>query len=673
MSRRIEQNEFSGYAESVTESSKSLPEQNRELDKESRSALEKRRAESLARELPSSDHYVWNRARAELLRAAVDAGYDPDLLELDLPTDKKMIAAGVDWSVNAVEAARARGQNPKEAAEELATLFAKQDVVTETAAMGPFVNLKLNYERFAPDALKQVRELGPTYGSFRDGNPETILIDYSGPNMAKAMTMAHLRSTIIGESMARITEAAGDTAFRVNHLGDWGGNFGKIVFEYQRCLEEKGDAFLEQLHAAPADTLLQLYRDFKKFQKDAKEKPDMKEEADRRQAAADELFRRMEERDPELLGLWSQIKEWTMDAFNPIYDRLRVEFDSLQGESFYEDRMAEVVEEGLAKGVLRRDSNGAVVFPSQPIYDPEVGQVNEQAMQDRDGNPSDEEIVKANGSTLYLTRDLAAIKYRTQELGVDQIYYVVGKEQKDHFKMLFAMAEQLGYVERDQAQHLDFGHLRIGGGKMSSSSGEVVMLGEVLDEAQAAAEELIVSKRQEAEGSKLDRTDLTDEEREGARRVGIAALEFNDLYNGRHKDIEFNPEIARSLEKGSPRVQYAYTRLRSIQRNAEAEGVDINPDAVAVPKDLTSAEKVVIRRLAEYPAIVAAASRKRAPHRVARYVYDLAQESNAFYKDCPVLNQPDEIRDFRLALIAATCQVVENAAKKLHIELPERM
>lgn len=333
--------------------------------------------------------------------------------------------------------------------------------------------------------------------------------------------------------------------------------------------------------------------------------------------------------------------------------------------------MLAVVEAGVAAGVLKKNKEGSIVFPAQPLFDPETGKMNERIMDDKQGNPNDEVILKPSGGTVYITRDLAAIRYRREELGADQILYVVGKEQKRHFKILFAMAEQLGYIERGQARHLDFGHLNVDGKKMKSRSGLFVLLDAILDDSIAAAEELILERKTE-DG---EAGELTPEERETARRVGIAAVEFNDLRQDRRTDIEYSPEAAKTFESGgSPYIQYTYARLRSIERKAATKSTaETAKLPKELPADMSSGDRAVLRRLAEYPETISEASEKNAPHRVGMYLTELAKDLNSFYRDSPVLSSKGAVREFRLALVAAARQVFENGAEQLHIELPERM
>lgn len=635
-----------------------LLDRNREIDEQVKSVLSEKLEAARRHELPTLPSYPWIKTERDITALLEQEDLDPQRTSIGPPTTKGFEETeGVDLAFNVAGMAKQSGKHPVETAEELSEKIDELDLVESVRTAGPFVNVSLDHRKLAPMVFEGISRSGSEYGYFRDGEPRLVLVDYSAPNIAKNMTVAHLRSTIIGQSLTNIYEAAGMVPARINHLGDWGTQFGKIIYEYRSELERDPESFRSRLDENPTKTLMEIYRAF------VKREPEDPEAAEQ----ARNLFLQLEQGDPELVKLWNQVLEWSMEDFKSVYRRLRVEFDALQGESFYEDRMTQVVEEGLTKGVLKKNEEGAVVFPAQPLLDPTTRETHEHAMQDSKGNDRDEIVLKPNGGTVYITRDLAAIKYRTQELGAEHISYVVGKEQKRHFLILFTMAEQLGYIERGQAEHLDFGHLNVGGKKMKSREGKVVLLDDLLDEAVAAAEELI-KERKQVEG---DSSEFTPEEQETARRVGTAAVEFNDLRQDRKSDIEFNPEIAKTLESGqSPYIQYTYTRLRSIERKA---GADAMPESVRIPEDLSPQEKAVIGDLAKFPSVVDEAAKRKAPHRVAGYLTELSKDITAFYRDQKVLTSDEKTRNFRLGLVAAARQVLENGSALLHIELPERM
>ena len=328
--------------------------------------------------------------------------------------------------------------------------------------------------------------------------------------------------------------------------------------------------------------------------------------------------------------------------------------------------MRPAVEDAVRAGVLRVNSDGAVIFPAQPLTHPTTGAVNDRVMLDADGELRDEIIVKPTGGTVYLTRDLAAIRYRAEELGADKILYVIGKEQQAHCLELFAMAAQLGYVALGNAEHISFGHLNVDGRKMKSRAGKIALLNDILDESTEAAANML-SDRKAAHGNQEL---LTPEELEIARQVGTSAIIFNDLRQGREKDIEFDPDTAKTLEAGSSAyVQYTHSRLSSILTKV-GEPIQLEE----MPAELSTHEKTILFEVARLPQIIQDAAQLNAPHKVATYLTGFCQAVNLFYHEQPVAkaNTATE-RNFRLHLVKAARQVIRNSADLLHLELPDRM
>lgn len=630
-----------------------LTVRNRELDADVQAAAKAKRAAAMTEALPRLADYAMPATYAAIQAVIAESGLGTDLVAIGAPTGKLPPGSPrVDVAFNTARASTAAGRNPRAAAASLVEALTDVPVVAAAWAVGPYVNIRLDEREFAGKVLTEVLQAGATYGRHRTEVPTFVVLDYSHPNIAKNMTVAHLRSTIIGHSLYKLHEACGDVSFSINHLGDWGTQFGKLLYEYRRAEQDDPVALADALAADPTGTLMQLYREFV-----AREDDDPAALDDAR-----ELFLRLERGDPELVALWADFRAWSMRDFDIVYERLRIEFDAFQGESFYEDKMAAAVDEALARGVVRRRADGAVVFPSQPLFDPMSGKWVTTAMLDAKGEPRDEIVLKPSGGTVYLTRDLAAIKYRTQVLGAQQLLYVIGKEQRIHCLVLFAMAEQMGYVERGQALHTSFGHLNFGGRKMRSRAGTVVLLGDLLDDAVAAAR-VLAESRGEAAGLSADERELV------AQKVGIGSLIFNDLRQDRQGDIEFDPDVAGRLEAGQgPYVQYAYCRLRSISSKVVGGGTKIDVPAEVPPPDIE-----LLRHLAAFPGIIGEAAARNAPHRVAGYVNQLAQLSNAFYVSRSVKDAPEKERDYLLSVVSATERVFEHAAELLHLELPERM
>ena len=526
------------------------------------------------------------------------------------------------------------------------------DKVKSVNVVGPYINIKIDEKKVGGDILQQVLDLGENYGKSSEGDPKVVVIDYSSPNIAKKMTVAHLRSTIIGQSLMNLQEAIGNVPFGINHIGDWGSQFGGVFYKYLENMQDNPESFQHSLQENPTEVLLKIYRE---FNEQKKADPELNKRAR-------ELWHRVEKGDSELVALWQKFREWSLEEFAKTYVRLGITFDAIQGESFYEDKMSEVLEEAIKAGVLQQNDDNSIVFPSQELIDGK-GRMNNQIMLDKDNQPKDEILQKPDGGTVYLTRDLAAIRYRAQELGADEVYYVIGKEQDTHCIKLFNMAKQLGYFVLEDVRHVSFGHLNVDGRKMKSREGKVVLLDELLDSAVESA------KKGMQERNELLIEHWTGDDEERARSIGTSALIFDDLSQFREKDMEFNFDVAEKItDSGSVKVQYTHARLNKL---IEKSGVDFDNFELKVPGEISPQEKTILMDIMWFPIIVHSAAEKAEPHRVANYLSDFARTINSFYKTCSVLNESDETtRNFRLALVKASKQVIENAAELLHITMP---
>lgn len=654
-----------------------LTELNERIDEHVKSSLAERVESVTATELPSPAGYAQVYVVSEIASVVGRAGYDTARSNISRPTAKNEVTNDYDLAFNVAGMAKEKGEDPRGVAAKLAAAISELESVTVTECIGPFVNVKLDYGVYARRVVEQTVRFGEKYGFSREGDPRVVVIDYSSPNIAKDMTVAHLRSTIIGHSLMNIREAAGDIPYGISHIGDWGSQFGGIFAEYFDELERDGEAFLARLEENPTAELLRLYRNFRNKEKsidpDGHKLDGSEGEALKQKTAASkrEYFRRMESGDPELVELWGRFREWNLDSFTRTYEQLGVSIDATQGESFFQDRMAVVVKEGLERGVLVREEDGTVIFPSQPLTNPTTKKVLPKEMLGQGGVPHNEVIVGADGNTMYLTRDLAAIRYRRMELGADEILYVIGKEQKRHCLMLFTMADQLGYAPIGAAEHLSFGHLNLGGEKMSSRDGkqDIPTLEEVLNEAMAAAAEATKTVKERFESAGKLKAFAVDED-ELAREIGVSAVVFNDLKRDREGDIEFDSDTAKTLEAGSSQyIQYANARLNSLFERAG----ELPPLPETLP-ELSLAERNLIRVVAEMPLRVREAADHNNPHRLASYLTSLAQETSVFYDTHKgILKASDPERAVRLNLLRAAQTAIQNSAKLLHIDLPERM
>lgn len=573
--------------------------------------------------------------------------------------------------------AKSSGEMPMDVAVKVAdALNAEAGLGQATAAQRmPFVNIELDFATYGPQILSEVENLGEKFGHYREfEDPEVVIVDYSGPNVAKNMTLAHLRSTIIGKSLTRIEEARGNVAFGINHLGDWGTQFGAIIYQYKQNVEND-DEFLERLSQDPPTVLMETYR---QFNDEVKSAPG--DVAAAMKESARSIFLSLEQGNPEYVELWEHFLDWSMQGFDPVYERLGVDFDAIQGESFYEDKMVPVVEEAKEKGVLTQRSDGATVFPAQVLIDPETKQELPSLMwtkgkrspdqpENAAGTPRDEIVVKPSGGTVYIARDLAAVVYRARDLGADRLLYVVGKEQQGHFIELFNMAHQMGAVALGNARHIWFGHLNVDGRKMKSREGKVVLLSDTIDDAVEAAEQATLRRNQEADAE--ERT-LSREERLRAEMLGVSALAFNDLKQDHRKDIEFTPELVGKLaEGGAAYIQYTHARLNSVlEKVGEVASLE------RMPETLSATERKLLIDISRLPRVIEEAAEGSEPHKIATYLTDICLTVNSFYNDKqhPVLAANDPtVRSFRAHLVKATRQVIENTSALVCVSLPGEM
>ena len=517
--------------------------------------------------------------------------------------------------------AKAFRKAPQQIATDLGTkitdpLIAKIDVV------GPYLNFFLNKESVSSTVLKEVLDAGTTYGNQSIGLGQTIPIDLSSPNIAKPISMGHLRSTVIGNSIANIAEKLGFKPIRINHLGDWGTQFGKLIVAYKLWGNE------ESVKAEPINELLRLYV---KFHAEAEEKPELDDEARA-------WFKRLEDGDEEAVALWKWFREESLTEFNHIYKLLGIEFDSYNGEAFYNDKMDEVLDLLEEKHILTVDNGATIVDLEKYNLNPAL-------------------IRKSDGATLYITRDLAAALYRHRTYNFAQSLYVVGNEQSNHFKQLKAVLKELGFDWADQMHHVPFGLITQGGKKLSTRKGKIVLLEEVLNEAVNLANQQITEKN----------PDLADKDTT-ASQVGIGAVIFHDLKNDRLNNFDFIlEEVVRFEGETGPYVQYTRARAMSILRKA----ADVSFDSASLALDDEYSWEV-IKLIQEYPTTVLRAYDKLEPSVIAKHAIHLAQAFNRYYAQVKVLND-DAQKPARLALVKAVTIILKEDLRLLGVGAPDEM
>ncbi|MCM1131701.1 MAG: arginine--tRNA ligase [Roseburia sp.] len=511
---------------------------------------------------------------------------------------------------------------PEIISEAIPVIQSASNAILSITNIGAFINLTIDKKLLAKEVLTKVVEEKNSYGASSIGKGKNITLDYSSPNIAKSFSIGHLRSTIIGNSIRLILNKCGYQTYSINYLGDWGTQFGKMIVAYKKW----GD--YEKICKDPINELTSLYV---RFHKEALTDVTLEEEAR-------EAFRKMELSDPEYLELWHWIREESLKESAQIYDLLGITFDSYNGEAFYNDKMDSIVDELIAKNLLKEDQGAQIV---------DLGEEMPPAL-----------IKRSDGGSLYITRDLAAVFYRKKEYHFDQILYVVGNEQKLHFNQLKAVVTKMGYDFADSIEHINFGLYLTDGKKMSTRKGGVVKLYDVLMSAIQLAYDLVSTKNPNLE----NKEDI-------AKAVGIAAIVFGDLKNHRSLDIEFNLEQAVKFEgQTGPYLQYTSVRIASILKNKDFDVSHCNIDVFEKPHYFE-----LVKQISLFKITLERAAIERAPSVVAKYLLGLAQSFNKFYSIEKINVEDEEIRNSNFALAYATRTVINEGLRLLGIDYVDEM
>lgn len=496
-------------------------------------------------------------------------------------------------------------------------------IVEKVEVVGPYLNFFLNKKMVSAHVLQEILEQKNAYGDINIGHGENVPIDMSSPNIAKPISLGHLRSTVIGNALAHIVEKMGYQPIKINHLGDWGTQFGKLITAYKLWGSE------EAVRENPIQELLKLYV---QFHEEAEEKPELEDDGR-------EWFKKLEDGDEEATELWKWFKAESLKEFNRIYDKLEITFDSFNGEAFYNDKMQEVVDLLEEKNVLTVDNGATIVDLEKYNLNPAL-------------------IKKSDGATLYITRDLAAAIYRKRTYDFALSLYAVGNEQSNHFKQLKAVLTEMGYDWADDMYHVPFGLITKDGKKLSTRKGKIVLLEEVLDEAVAVALKQIEAKN----------PDLPNKD-EVADQVGIGAVVFHDLKNDRLNNFDFTiGEIVQFEGETGPYVQYSRARALSILRKAGVE--EVPPADLYALNDSYSWE--VIKLIQEYPETIQRAFDKLEPSVIAKHAIHLAQAFNKYYANSRVLTEDAE-KPARLALVQAVAILLKEDLRILGVHSPDQM
>ena len=558
---------------------------------------------------------------AQALKSKIEDLTVEEIVELiEIPPNSDM----GDYAFPCFKLAKVFRKAPNMIASDLAENIAAEGAISKVEPAGGYVNFFVNKSQLAKTVINDVLTKGKKYGHSDLGKDKTVVIDFSSPNIAKPFHIGHIRTTVIGNALYKIYDSQGYETVRVNHLGDYGTQFGKLIVAFKLWGSK------EAVEANPIPELLKLYI---QFHDEAEKHPEMEDEARA-------WFTKLENGDKEAKELWQWFRDESLKEFARVYDLLDIEFDSYNGESFYSDKMDRVIDIIKDKGLLEESQGTNIVDLEAYNMPPAL-------------------ITKNDGSTLYMTRDLAAALYRKENYNFEKCIYVVGSQQSLHFQQLFKVLELVGFEWAKDMIHVPFGMVALEEGTMSTRKGRVVFLEDVLRQAIEKTKETMLEKNPNAQNVE-----------EIAKQVGVGAVVFQELSNSRIKDYTFSWERTLSFEgETGPYVQYTHARCCSVLRKANEEvSTDIDYNLIS---DADSAE--VLKLIASFNKQILVALRKNEPHIVTRFVLDLAQAFNKFYHENPILVEDAELRKARIALVAATRQTIENALALLGMGAPERM
>ncbi len=541
---------------------------------------------------------------------------------LEVPPNKDM----GDLALPCFKLSKILRKSPVLIAQELASSIGEIKGIEKIEPLSGYLNFFLDKTLFISDTLSFVLSQKESYGSADIGKGKNVVIDYSAPNIAKPFHIGHLRSTVIGGSLYRIFKFLGYNPIGVNHLGDWGTQFGKLIVAFKKWGNE------EKVKKGLIKELMALYV---KFHDEAEKDPTLDDEARG-------WFKRMEDGDEEALKLWKWFVEISLEEFQKVYHLLDIKFDSYNGESFYNDKMDAVIDK-LKEKDLVEESEGALI-------------VN---LDEYDMPPC--LILKKDGSTLYATRDITAAIYRKNTYDFDKCIYVTGVSQSLHFKQWFKVIELMGYDWHKDLHHVPFGTVSLGGEKLATRKGKVVLLEDILNLAIEKTLEVIEAKNPNLENKE-----------EVARQIGVGSVIFSDMFSNRIKDVSFSwDEILNFDGETGPYVQYTHARACSVLRKAEVDidsNLEFNSSLLSSPQEYQLAKSI-----ADFPEKVKQALNDLEPSVITRYLVELAHEFNRFYHEHPILVDDKELRAARLALVVAAKIALANGLKLICLHTPEKV
>ena len=535
-----------------------------------------------------------------------------------------------DFQTNfAMVSSKLIGKNPREIASTLVENFSENDIIQKLEIAGPgFINIYLK-NGFLNEEIKKVEN--EKYDFSFLNTDKTVIIDYSSPNIAKRMHIGHLRSTIIGDSIKRILQFLGFHTLADNHIGDWGTQFGKLIVAYKNWLDKK---------AYEKDPIGELEKIYVKFSDEAKINPALEDEAR-------EELKKLQLGDENNQKLWKEFIDISLKEYNKVYDRLNVNFDYYFGESFYNDMMPSVLEELKQKGIAKEDQGALVVFFENNRLPPAI-------------------VQKKDGSFLYTTSDLATMKFRKDELKVDEAVYLTDDRQQNHFKQVFEIGKMLGESYNYKKTHIVFGIMRLGNGIIfSSRSGNTIRLVDLLDEAKAQVKKVIDEKN----------PDIPEDEKDKiAEIVGSGAIKYFDLSQNRTSDITFTWDKVLSFEGNTgPYLQYTYVRIMSIFRKLKEENIEVKNNDI-ISDDMNGIERELAVELLRFPQAVVKSYENYRPNIIADYLFDTAKLFNNFYNSSSILKEEDKkVMDARILLARKTAFVLKEGLSLLGINTVNRM
>lgn len=529
-----------------------------------------------------------------------------------------------DFAFPCFRLAKTMRKAPQMIAGDIKDAIGEVDFLDEIQVQGAYLNFYVNKETFVKSMVEAAMD--NNFGGSDMGKGKSICIDYSSPNVAKNFHVGHLRTTIIGNSLYKIYSKLGYNVVRINHLGDWGTQFGKLIVAYKAWGNED---------AVKNDGVAELMKLYVKFHEEADKNPELNDEARA-------WFAKMEAGDEEALKIWQWFKDISLIEYKRTYDLLGIDFDSYNGESFYRDKTGAVVAR-IENANLLTESEGAKIVDLE-AYDMAPCL-----------------ILKNDGSSIYATRDLAAIFYRKETYDFVKCLYVTGQEQKLHFAQVFKVVELLGNEwAKDQLVHIPYGLVSLEGAKLSTRSGNIIYAEDILLEAISKIKEIIEEKN----------PNIPDKD-ETAKMIGVGAVLFNDLYNQRIKDVSFKWEKLLNFDgETGPYVQYTHARCASILRKVEnyTPSTDIDYSLITEPEAIE-----LLKEISRFPKVVVDASEKYEPSVVARFAVDVAQSFNKYYNACRINVEEESLRNARVTLVHLTKKTIKDALLLLGIQCPEQM